>query len=83
MRDKEQERITKLYSKYLNGPLGIGVMSHLEEGESFTIKSEDEIVRISKQNGKAIVRIITNDEKISELDGKQKLEIHQKEYLKS
>jgi len=60
-REKETDKITKMYSKYLNGPLGKGVMQHLKEGESFTIRSRDEFVRISKQQGKAVVRIVEND----------------------
>ena len=60
-REKEIDKITKMYSKYLNGPLGKGVMQHLKEGESFTIRSQDEFVRISKRQGKAVVRIIESD----------------------
>ena len=61
LNEREVERIAQMYIKYLNGPLGKGVMQHLKEGESFTIKSQDDFVRISKKEGKAVVRIIKED----------------------
>jgi len=61
MREKEVRKITQIYLKYLNGPLGKGVMNHLKEGESFTIRAHDELLRISKMQGKAIVRILQED----------------------
>ena len=54
-REKDIARIAKMYSKYLNGPLGNGVMDHLQEGESFRINS---IIEIHKHQGKAVVRIL-------------------------
>lgn len=61
MREKEIRKITQLYLTYLNGPLGKGVMAHLKEGESFTIRAHDELLRISKLQGKATVRILHQD----------------------
>ena len=61
MREKEVHKIAQMYLKYLNGPLGKGVMEHLKEGESFTIRSHDELLRISKLQGKAEVRILQED----------------------
>jgi hypothetical protein len=57
-REQEIAKIAKMYTKYLNGPLGNGVMNHLQEGESFTIKSESKILEILKYEGKAIVKVI-------------------------
>lgn len=57
-REQEIAKIANMYSKYLNGPLGRGVMDHLKEGESFTIKSQFEVLEIRKLNGKAIVKVI-------------------------
>ncbi len=57
-REQEIAKIAKLYTRYLNGPLGHGVMDHLNEGESFTIRSQDEMLEIIKQNGKAVVKIL-------------------------
>jgi hypothetical protein len=57
-REQEIAKIAKMYSRYLNGPLGHGVMDHLKEGESFTIRSHDEMLEIMKQKGKAIVKVI-------------------------
>lgn len=53
-REKEIARIARMYSKYLNGPLGNGVMDHLKEGESFTI---DRVIEIQKLKGKAVVKV--------------------------
>ena len=52
------ERLSKLYLKYLNGPLGRGVLDRLKEGESFSIRSGEDTLHITKQKGKAIVDIL-------------------------
>ena len=57
-REQEIAKIAKMYARYLNGPLGHGVMDHLKEGESFTIRSQDEMLEIIKQKGKAVVKIL-------------------------
>jgi hypothetical protein len=57
-REQEIAKIAKMYTRYLNGPLGRGVMDHLKEGESFTIRSQDEMLEIIKQKGKAVVKIL-------------------------
>ena len=62
MREKEIDRIAQMYLKYLNGPLGRGVLVHLKEGESFTIRAHNELLRISKLRGKAEVRILRENE---------------------
>jgi hypothetical protein len=59
-REQEIAKIAKMYSKYLNGPLGRGVMDHLKEGESFKIRSQNEMVEIIKREGKAVVKILEN-----------------------
>ncbi|MHA2222655.1 MAG: hypothetical protein ACXAAO_11430 [Candidatus Thorarchaeota archaeon] len=57
-REKDISKIAKMYTKYLNGPLGSGVMDHLQEGESFTVKPYDKILEIHKQKGKAVVTVV-------------------------
>ncbi|MFW9975249.1 MAG: hypothetical protein ACFFDQ_08300 [Candidatus Thorarchaeota archaeon] len=57
-REQELAKIARLYARYLNGPLGHGVMDHLKEGESFTIRSRDETLEIIKLDGKAVVKVI-------------------------
>jgi hypothetical protein len=57
-REQEIAKIAKMYTKYLNGPLGRGVMDHLKEGESFKIRSQNELVEIIKLEGKAVVKIL-------------------------
>jgi len=59
-REQEIAKIAKMYARYLNGPLGHGVMDHLKEGESFTIRSQDEKLEIIKRKGKAVVKILEN-----------------------
>ena len=61
LREKEINKIAQSYLRYLNGPLGKGVMEHLKEGESFTIRAHDELLRISKSHGKAVVRVLQED----------------------
>ncbi|MFW9960922.1 MAG: hypothetical protein ACFFDV_07885 [Candidatus Thorarchaeota archaeon] len=58
-------RIVETYLKYLNGPLGKGVMEYLWEGASFTVRTNHELVQVSKYEGKAVVRVI-DENKISQ-----------------
>ena len=57
-REQELAKLARMYSKYLNGPLGHGVMDHLGEGESFIIRSRDETLEIMKLEGKAVVKVL-------------------------
>jgi len=61
MREKEVNRIAQMYLKYLNGPLGKGVMDHLKEGESFTVRAHEELICISKQKGQATVQVLEGE----------------------
>jgi hypothetical protein len=56
--EKDVQRIAKQYMKYLNGPLGQNVMAHLKEGESCTIQAQDNMLRITRTEGKAVVQVI-------------------------
>ncbi len=75
-REQELAKIAKMYTKYLNGPLGSGVMDHLEEGESFTIRSQDEILEIFKRQGKAVVKILDSSTKIKQNEKDLLQDIH-------
>ncbi len=75
-REQELAKIAKMYTKYLNGPLGSGVMNHLEEGESFTIKSQDEILEIFKRQGKAVVKILDSSTKMKQNEKDRLQNIH-------
>jgi hypothetical protein len=57
-REYEIDRIIETYLRYLNGPLGKGVMDHLWEGASFTIQANHDLVQVTKQEGKAVIRVI-------------------------
>ncbi|MBN2230150.1 MAG: hypothetical protein JW779_11230 [Candidatus Thorarchaeota archaeon] len=61
MREREIDRIIRMYQMYLNGPLGKRVMENLEDGESFTLKAHNEVFHISKIDGKAVVRVIRGE----------------------
>ncbi len=52
------DKIVETYLKYLNGPLGKGVMEQLYEGASFTVRTNHELVEVSKYEGKAVVRVV-------------------------
>ena len=57
-RKDDPEKIIETYRKYLNGPLGGGVMEHLLEGASFTVHAQHELIEVSKNQGKAVVRLV-------------------------
>lgn len=56
-REEEIARLAKTYGQYLNGPLGKPVLRRLKEGETFTIKTERDLLRVTKLEGRAIVRV--------------------------
>ncbi len=56
-RRKEMERMAKLYMEYLNGPFGWRILNGLKEGESFSIRSINEAMKVTKVGGKAIVKV--------------------------
>ena len=58
MKKNDVQEIAKHYMKYLNGPLGQGVMSSLKEGESCTLKTEDRVLKITRKEGRAVVQVL-------------------------
>ncbi len=56
-RRKEMERMAVLYSEYLNGPFGKKVLGRLKEGESFSLCSRYDVMKVTKESGNAIVRV--------------------------
>jgi hypothetical protein len=56
-REKEIARLAKTYGQYLNGPLGKPVLRRLKEGETFTIRTERDLLKVTKAEGKAIVEV--------------------------
>ncbi|MHA2285802.1 MAG: hypothetical protein ACXABZ_08010 [Candidatus Thorarchaeota archaeon] len=53
--------MAKMYVEYLNGPLGKGVLGRLKEGESFSLRSQKETLKVTKKRGRAEVVIIPVD----------------------
>ncbi len=45
------------FTRYLNGPMGRTVLETLDEGESFLLQTAEHTLRITKREGKAIVRL--------------------------
>ncbi len=46
------------FEKYLNGPLGRPVADALEEGSSLQIQTSSHILRVTKENGRLVVRAV-------------------------
>ncbi len=65
------ERMARLYMEYLNSPFGKRVMNGLKEGESFSIRSSQECLKITKKDGKAIVKV---EDKYQESMDKSKIQ---------
>ncbi len=52
-------RVVVRFTNYLNAPLGRSVLDNLDEGESFILQTSDHTMRITKQNGKAVVSLVS------------------------
>ena len=56
-RRKEMERMAVLYMEYLNGPFGKKVLGRLKDGESFSLCSQYDVMKVTKESGRAVVRV--------------------------
>jgi hypothetical protein len=52
------ERIVSRFTRYLNGPMGRTVMDVLDEGESFILQTSSVTLRVTKREGKAVVKAL-------------------------
>ncbi|MHA1772271.1 MAG: hypothetical protein ACTSYL_00755 [Candidatus Thorarchaeota archaeon] len=52
--------LVQRFTEYLNGPLGRKVLDSLDDGESFIIQTTDYVLRITKQDGRALVEQISD-----------------------
>ncbi len=52
------ERIASRFTHYLNGPMGRNVMDVLDEGESFILQTSSVTLRVTKREGKAVVKAL-------------------------
>ncbi|UCH03654.1 MAG: hypothetical protein JSW05_08640 [Candidatus Thorarchaeota archaeon] len=52
------ERIVRRFTRYLNGPMGRTVMDALHEGESFILQTSSVTLRVTKREGKAVVKAL-------------------------
>jgi len=58
LRVKVLRRLAALYEEYLNSPLGKGVLDRLREGESYVMKTQDDVIQFTKTQGKAVVQVM-------------------------
>ncbi|NHI84095.1 MAG: hypothetical protein EAX81_07315 [Candidatus Thorarchaeota archaeon] len=54
-------QMARAYGKYLNGPMGEIVLRSMEEGEEFTLRFEDELLKVTKHDGRAVVQAMKAD----------------------
>jgi len=53
-----EEKVVARFTKYLNGPMGRTVLQNLEEGENFVLQTSEHTLRVTKQRGRAVVKIM-------------------------
>ena len=51
-----EEKVVARFTRYLNGPMGRTVLDNLEEGESFILQTSEHTLRITKRQGRAVVK---------------------------
>ena len=51
------ELVVQRFTNYLNGHRGKAVLDSLEEGESFILQTSEHTLRVTKRNGKAVVKL--------------------------
>jgi len=51
-----EQKVVARFTRYLNGPMGKSVLNNLEEGESFILQTSEHTLRITKRNGRAVVK---------------------------
>ena len=56
--DASAKRVIARFERYLNGPMGKGVLANLEEGESFILQTSEHALRVTKIKGKASVSLL-------------------------
>jgi hypothetical protein len=49
--------VVQRFTNYLNGHRGKAVLDTLDEGESFILQTSEHILRVTKRDGKAIVKL--------------------------
>ena len=65
-RDLALIRIARAYGEYFNSPQGRGILMTMAEGERFTLRFEEEILIVTKHEGRAVVEAM-------KLDGRESL----------
>lgn len=53
-----KENVVDRFTRYLNGPMGKTVLEDLDEGESFMLQTNEFRLKISKEEGVAVVRVV-------------------------
>ena len=52
------ELVVQRFTSYLNGPRGKAVLDSLDECESFILQTSEHTLKVTKLNGKAIVKLV-------------------------
>lgn len=60
-RDLALIRIARAYGEYFNSPEGRGILMTMDEGEEFTLRFEEELLKITKIEGRAVVEVMRAD----------------------
>lgn len=50
------DKVVARFTRYLNGPMGKTVLDNLDEGEHFILQTSEHTLRITKRNGRAVVK---------------------------
>ncbi|MHA2211189.1 MAG: hypothetical protein ACXABV_18690 [Candidatus Thorarchaeota archaeon] len=62
-RDLALMRIARAYGDYFNSPSGRGILMTMAEGEFFTLRFEEELLKVTKVEGRAVVEVMKIDGK--------------------
>ncbi|NHJ14151.1 MAG: hypothetical protein EAX95_10775 [Candidatus Thorarchaeota archaeon] len=54
-------QMARAYGEYLNGPMGESVLKGMKEGEEFTLRFEEELLKVTKHDGRAVVQAMKVD----------------------
>ncbi|MFQ5834120.1 MAG: hypothetical protein ACE5H4_15555, partial [Candidatus Thorarchaeota archaeon] len=60
-RDLALIRMARAYGKHFNSPEGEAILRSMKEGEEFTLKFEDELLRVIKRDNRAVVEVLGID----------------------
>jgi hypothetical protein len=54
-------QMARAYGEYFNGPEGESILKSMKEGEVFTLRFENDLLKVTKRDGKAVVQAMRAD----------------------